>query len=77
MLVLYPKTKNGNVLWSCDNCNRTAEVSIPDTAAVALVCMCDGKVHPQCNNDWYYLGLYWDRIPIEKRKDYRKNRYKG
>ena len=62
---------NGNVLWTCDNCGNTAEVSIPNTSAVALICMCDGKVHPECNNDWYYKGLYWERIPMKDRYKYR------
>ena len=74
MLILYPKLPNGNVLWSCDSCGNTAEVLTPSTSAVALICMCDGKVHPACNNDWYYKGLYWDRIPMEKRDKYRKLR---
>jgi hypothetical protein len=74
MLILYPKLLNGNVLWTCDNCGNTAEISVPNTNAVALFCPCDGKVHPQCNNDWYYKGLYWDRIPKEKRDVYRKVR---
>ena len=65
---------NGNIFWSCDNCDRTAEVSCADTNAVALVCVCDGKTHPECNNDWYYKGLYWNRIPMEDRKRYRKLR---
>ena len=51
MLILYPKLKNGNVLWNCDNCNRVAIVVSPDTSAVALICQCDMKIHPQCNND--------------------------
>jgi hypothetical protein len=72
MLILYPKLPNGNILWSCDNCDRTAEVSMPDTNAVALICICDSLIHPKCNNDWYYQGLYWNRIPIEKREGYRK-----
>ena len=74
MLIFYPMLSNGNVLWSCDNCDRTAEVSVPNTNAVALFCTCDEKVHPQCNNDWYYKGLYWDRIPMEKRDKYKKLR---
>ena len=74
MLILYPKLLNGNVLWTCDNCGNTAEISVPNTNAVALFCSCDNKVHPQCNNDWYYLGLYWNRIPIERREEYRKLR---
>ena len=65
---------NGNVLWSCDNCDRTAEISCADTNAVALRCPCDGKIHPECNNDWYYKGLYWNRIPMEDRERYRKLR---
>ena len=74
MLIFYPKLPNGNILWSCDNCNETAEVSVADTNAVALLCSCDGKVHPECNNDWYYKGLYWNRIPMEEREKYRKLR---
>ena len=61
MLILYPKLKNGNVLWTCDNCNRVAEVTSSDTSAVALVCQCDGEVHPECNNAWYYKGLYFNK----------------
>ena len=67
MLIFYPRLPNGNVLWSCDNCGRTAEVSTLDTNAVALVCECDMKCHPECNNRWYYDRLYWERISIEKR----------
>ena len=74
MLIFYPKLPNGNILWSCDNCDRTAEVSVADTNAVALLCPCDGKVHPKCNNDWYYQGLYWNKIPMERREEYRKLR---
>ena len=74
MLIFYPRLPNGNILWSCDNCNETAEVSVADTNAVALLCSCDGKVHPECNNDWYYKGLYWNRISIEQRDKYRKFR---
>ena len=74
MLIFYPKLPNGNIFWNCDNCNRTAEVSMPDTNAVALICICDDAVHPECNNEWYYHGLYWNRIPIEKRDEYRRLR---
>ena len=76
MLIVYPRLPNGNVLWSCDNCDRTAQVSTPDTNAVALICICDGKVHPECNNHYYYKSLYWDRIPMERRNEYRRNRTK-
>ena len=55
LLILFPRLPNGNILWSCDNCENTAEISAPNTNAVALFCTCDEKVHPQCNNDWYYL----------------------
>jgi hypothetical protein len=72
VLIFYPKLLNGNIFWSCDNCDRTAEISIPDTNAVALICICDDKVHPECNSDWYYKGLYWERIPMENREGYRK-----
>jgi len=77
MLIFYPMLSNGNVRWTCDNCESSAEVSLPDTNAVALVCICDGKVHPQCNNEWYYQGLYWNRIPMENREKYRKDRMRN
>ena len=76
MLIFYPTLSNGNVLWTCDNCSITAEVSWPDTNAVALVCQCDGKTHPKCNSDWYYKGLYWERIPMKARRKYSNDRYK-
>ncbi len=43
MLIFYPMLSNGNVRWTCDNCGRTAEISCPDTNAVALTCQCDMK----------------------------------
>ena len=76
MLIFYPRLPNGNILWSCDNCDNTAEVSTPDTNAVALICQCDMKCHPECNHDWYYKGLYWNRIPMEDRDRYRRDRSK-
>ena len=66
---------NGNVLWTCDNCGGNAEISWPDNNAVAIVCVCDGKVHPECNNEWFYKGLYWERIPMENRERYSRERY--
>ena len=74
MLIFYPRLPNGNVVWSCDNCDETAQVSEINTNAVALVCNCDMKVHPECNDEWYYKGLYWNRIPKEKRNQYSKAR---
>jgi len=67
MLILYPRLPNGNILWTCDNCNETAQVSCADTNAVALICMCDGKVHPECNNDWYNQGLYLSKHTYKER----------
>ena len=74
MLIFYPRLPNGNVVWSCDNCDETAQVSEINTNAVALVCNCDMKVHPECNDEWYYKGLYWNRIPKENRNQYSKAR---
>ena len=67
LLILFPRLPNGNILWSCDNCDNTAEVSISETAAVALYCNCNNKINPQCNDEWYNTGLYFKRIPIEIR----------
>ena len=67
MLIFYPRLPNGNILWSCDKCDSTAEVSCSDTNAVALYCTCSRETHPRCNADWYNGGLYMNRIPIEIR----------
>ena len=67
MLIFYPRLSNGNVLWTCDNCGDTAEISCLDTSAVAIYCMCNRKVNPQCNDEWYNEGLYFNRIPLEIR----------
>ncbi len=69
MLIFYPRLSNGNVLWNCDNCDETAQVSCTDTNAVALLCMCDSQVHPRCNEKWYYEGLYWK---YKRNRDIRK-----
>ena len=68
LLILFPRLPNGNVLWNCDKCDNTAEVSFAVTAAIALFCMCNRKINPQCNDNWYNKGLYWNRIPIKNRK---------
>ena len=67
MLILYPRLPNGNIFWTCDKCDNTAEVSCSETNAVALYCMCNHKINPQCNDEWYNTGLYLNRIPIEIR----------
>jgi hypothetical protein len=67
VLIFYPKLPNGNILWSCDNCDNTAQVSFSDTAAVALYCMCNRKINPHCNDKWYNESLYMKRIPMEIR----------
>ena len=60
-LVFFERLENGNVLWKCDNCDRTAQVSCFDTRAVSLVCMCDMTCHPECNKKWYYENLFCDK----------------
>ena len=67
MLIFYPRLPNGNILWTCDNCGNTAQVSFSDTNAVALYCACNYKVNPQCNDEWYNESLYMKRIPMEIR----------
>ena len=67
MLIFYPRLPNGNVLWSCDKCGNTAQVSCSETNVVALYCTCSCKIQPQCNDDWYNKNLYLKRIPIEIR----------
>ena len=67
MLIFYPRLPNGNILWTCDKCDNTAEVSISETAAVALYCKCSSGIRPQCNDEWYNKSLYLSRIPMEIR----------
>ena len=67
MLIFYPKLKNGNILWTCDNCGDTANIRWGGTNAVSIYCMCDRSCHPKCNDDWYNKGLYWKRIPLDRR----------
>ena len=57
MIILYPRLPNGNIRWSCDNCDNTAEVSYSPTAAVALYCKCTKSTHPACNE-----YIYADRL---------------
>ena len=72
MLILYPRLPNGNVLWNCDGCDDTAEVSFAMTAAVALYCSCNHRINPRCNDDWYNKSLYLSRIPMKKREGYHR-----
>ena len=67
MLIFYPRLSNGNVLWTCDSCGNTAEVSEFETNVVALVCMCDMKVHPHCNKEWYYERIYLSKHTRKKK----------
>ena len=60
-LVFFKRLENGNVLWKCDNCDKTAQVSCFDTRAVSLVCSCDMTCHPECNKKWYYENLFYDK----------------
>ena len=72
MLIFYPRLPNGNVFWSCDNCDNTAQVSFAETTAIALYFMFNNKINPQCNDDWYNKGLYLQRIPKENRNGYQR-----
>jgi hypothetical protein len=65
-LIFFPRLENGNVLWECDNCEKTAQVSCFVTRAVALVCSCTMTCRPKCNKKWYYEGLYHDTKLKEK-----------
>ena len=60
MLILYPRLSNGNVLWTCDSCRKTGEVTCIETNAVAIYCMCDESMHPKCNEKWYNKGVYFE-----------------
>jgi len=74
VLILYPRLPNGNVLWTCDNCGDTAQVSEFETNAVALICQCDMKTHPRCNSKWYYEGLYRGKHAYKKRFEHYKKK---
>ena len=60
-LVFFPRLENGNVLWKCDGCGKTAQISCFDTRAVSILCECTMTCHPKCNHDWYYKNYYYDK----------------
>ena len=68
-LFLFPRLENGNVLWTCDNCGNTGDVSVSETRAVALYCSCTKSVHPECKNTWYWKGVYHDKELKKKYED--------
>ena len=57
-VILYPKLSNGNVLWTCDNCGRQAEISFVETRRVSIYCMCNTRCTPICNAEYYNTGEY-------------------
>ena len=68
-LFLFPRLENGNILWTCDNCGNTGDISASKTRAVALYCTCTNSVHPECNNEWYWKGLYHNKELKKKYED--------
>ena len=67
MKIIYPKLANGSILWTCDNCGNTGEVSWADTRMVSIYCQCDERCHPKCNHRWYYDRWYYEK---DKHKRY-------
>ena len=57
-VILYPKLNNGNVLWTCDNCDRQAEISFVETRRVSIYCICNKRCNPICNAEYYNTGEY-------------------
>ena len=52
MIIIFHRLPNRNVLWKCEYCNRTAEVTSP-TQRIWLVCKKCGKGSPECNKKYY------------------------
>ena len=65
-LKYFSRLANRNVQWICDNCERSAAIVSPLTRAVSIVCVCDGKAHPECNKKWYQEGLYHEKKSEKK-----------
>jgi len=60
-VILYPKLSNGNVLWTCDNCDRQAEISFVETRRVSIYCTCNKRCNPICNAEYYNTGEYLNK----------------
>ena len=60
-VILYPKLSNGNVLWTCDNCGKQAEISFVETRRVSIYCICNKRCNPICNTEYYNSGEYLNK----------------
>ena len=58
MIIIYPKLTNGNVLWTCDNCGKQAEISFVETRRISIYCSCTKRCNPICNAEYYNTGEY-------------------
>ena len=68
-LVFFPRLENGNILWECDSCGNTAEISYSETRAVSIICECTMTCHPRCNHDWYYQSIVNFRCGVSAHLD--------
>ena len=57
MLKIFPKLKNGNIMWTCDNCGSQSQICSP-TRRVSIYCECNNKCNPTCNEEYYNTGEY-------------------
>jgi hypothetical protein len=67
--ILYPKLSNGNVLWTCDNCGRHAEISFVETRRISIYCTCNRRCNPKCNAEYYTTGEYLSSNKIYVNKE--------
>ena len=61
MLKIFPKLKNGNIMWTCDKCGSQSQICSP-TRRVAIYCECNNKCNPTCNEEYYNTGAYMVKI---------------
>ena len=57
MIVIFPKLKNGNILWTCDNCGEQSQICSP-TRRVSIYCKCNKQCNPKCNEKYYNTSAY-------------------
>ncbi len=58
MIILYPRLANGNVLWTCNLCGNSDQITVFTTRRVSIYCTCNRKCNPACNKEYYNTGEY-------------------
>ena len=61
MIIIFPKLKNGNILWTCDKCGSQKQICSL-TQRVSIYCKCNNICNPECNKEYYNTGAYKAKI---------------